>query len=416
MSILINRYRNAVSKLKDYRLKDEAVANVGYSTGFLNFDFINGTVVHVKSKERELKYYSIGIPDGCFVLLIGRSGCGKTTWAVQAAANIVRPFENGAIFHDDIEGGVIESRKFVLTGFSEEQMKTKYIVRNTGISAESTYERIKMIHDLKMEEREKYEYDTGYFDSYGSRIFKLVPTVYLIDSIALLMPEQYTEEDKLSGQMSATATARMNSQIFKRIIPLIKAANIILIGINHINKKIEINPFAHTASQVSYLDPDETIPGGNTVVYLSNLFIKFKDNSKLKEGEGFGIAGSIVEMKLIKSRNNRAGQSINLVFNQDTGFDPELSLFVMMKDNKRINGAGAYLYIGNRDDMKFAQKNLKTKLREESEFRKIFIEESVAMLKEILDKNDKEDRENMYDNYSISNEINSILNNELMAA
>lgn len=415
-SKLVDLYRNTVAKSKDYRLKDEAVANIGYSTGFLNFDFYNGTVVHVKNKEKPIKYYSIGIQDGCFVLLIGRSGCGKTTWAVQTAANIVRPFESAAIFHDDIEGGMTEYRKFTLTGFSEEEMRNKYITRNTGVSAESLYERIKTIHDLKISNREEYEYDTGFYDSYGNRIFKLVPTVYLLDSIALLMPEQYTEEEKLSGQMSATATAKMNSQVFKRLIPLIKAANIILIGINHINKKIEINAFTHTAAQVSYLDQDETLPGGNTVVYLSNLMIKFKDGTKLKEEEGFGIPGAMVDLKFIKSRNNRAGQVCTLVFNQNTGFDAELSLFVMMKEAKMINGAGAYLYIGEHSDMKFSQKGLKDKLRNEPEFRSMFIHEAMIMLKALLDKNDIEDSVTTVDNYSISNEINKLLTNELMAA
>lgn len=414
MSKLIDSYRKAVSNSKNYRMKDEAVANVGYSTGFLNFDFMNGTVVHVKSKDRVGRYYSIGIPDGCFVLLIGRSGSGKTSWAVQAASNIVRPFENSAIFHDDIEGGMTAYRKAVLTGFTDEEMQNKYLSRDTGISAENVYERIRMLHDIKMENRQDYEYDTGLFDSYGKRIFKLYPTAYLVDSIALLMPQQYTEEEEISGQMSATATARMNSQLFKRLIPLIKAANIILIGINHINKKIEINPMVHTKTQVSYLKQDETLPGGNTVVYLSNLMIRFDDGQKLKESEAFGISGCMVDLQLIKSRNNRAGQTCTLVFDQNRGFDPELSLFVMMKNEKRINGAGSYLYIGDRNDIKFSQKNLKNLLETNDEFRHIFIEEAVNLLKDMLDRYDTED--NGYkNNYSISSEIINFINEDIAA-
>ena len=40
----------------------------------------------------------------------------------------------------------------------------------TGINAENFYKRIKMIHDIKLENREKYEYDTGLFDSNGNSI------------------------------------------------------------------------------------------------------------------------------------------------------------------------------------------------------------------------------------------------------
>ena len=125
-SILSKRFRDTVSKHKDFRMKEESSAGVGYSTGFLNFDFMNGTVVHVKSEERTFNYYSVGIQDGCLVMLIGRSGCGKTTWAVQTASNIVRNFPTACVFHDDIEGGLTEYRKELLSGFHGEELKNKY--------------------------------------------------------------------------------------------------------------------------------------------------------------------------------------------------------------------------------------------------------------------------------------------------
>lgn len=406
--ILSQQFRGAISKHKDFRMKEESTASVAYPTGFLNFDFMNGTVVHVKSENRNFNYYSVGIQDGCLVMLIGRSGCGKTTWAVQTASNIVRNYPSACIFHDDIEGGLTEYRKAVLTGFTDNELNTKYISRNTGITAENFYERLRMIHDLKMDNRADYEYDTGCFDSYGERIYKLEPTVYILDSVALLMPAQYTEEEELSGSMSATAAAKVNSMSFKRIIPMLKSANIILLMINHINKKIEIG-LQRTKTQVSYLKQDETLPGGNTIIYLTNLLIRFDDNSKLKEDEVFGIAGNLVDITLVKSRNNRAGKSCTLVFDQNKGFDQELSLFIMLKNAKRINGAGAYLYIDDKSDYKFSQKTFKSKLREVPELRQIFIEAAIDMLKKDLDSNDT--AEELVDrDYSLSNDILSRIN------
>lgn len=407
--ILSQKFRAVASKHKDFRMKDESSAGVGYSTGFLNFDFMNGTVVHVHSEDRNFNYYSVGIQDGCLVMLIGRSGCGKTTWAVQTAANIVRNFPTACVFHDDIEGGLTEYRKELLTGFHGEELKSKYISRNTGITAENFYERVKMIHDLKLQEREMYEYDTGYYDSTGERMFKLEPTVYILDSVALLMPEKYTDEEELSGSMSSTAAAKTNSMSFKRIVPMLKSANIILLMINHINKSISINPMMKQKAQVSYLKQDEALPGGNTIVYLTNLLLRFDDNSKFKEDEAFGIAGNLVDITLVKSRNNRAGKTCTLVFDQNRGFDPELSLFVMLKNEKRINGAGAYLYIGDRSDIKFSQKTFKTKLRENPELRTVFINEVMDVLKAGLDKYDSEDNKESFD-YSLSGDIMSQIN------
>lgn len=385
-SILSARFRESVSKLKDTRMKAEAEFNVAYPTGFLNFDFRNGVVIHVKSETHQFKYYSVGITDGCMVMIIGRSGCGKTTFAVQTAANIVRPFKNACIFHDDIEGGITQTRVQQLTGFNQEEMSNKYIRRSSGVTAENFYERIKMIHDLKLNNYNEYMYDTNTYDSYGNPVFKLEPTIYILDSLALLMPAQYTEEDELSGQMSTTAAAKANAMIFRRIVPMLKSANIILFVINHINMKVNINPMMKTKAQLSYLKQDETLPGGNTPVYLSNIMIRLDDGGKLKSSEGFGIDGNMVEITFIKSRSNKAGKSTTMVFNQALGYDPELSLFVMLKDNNRVNGAGAYLYIDDRSDMKFAQKNLKNKLAEDAEFRDVFMHAVSEVLVESIER------------------------------
>ena len=371
--LLAKAYRQATAKSKDPAMSRESTMEVCYPTGFLNFDFMNGAIVKVNGRDgRSFNYYSAGIPDGSLVIGIGRSGCGKTTAFVQMAANIIRPFDNGCIFHDDIEGGITYQRRKVLTGFTDEELENKYIIRNSGITAENFYARIKMIYDLKMENYDEYVYDTGYVDTIGNKIFKLQPTVYILDSLALLMPGQFTKEEQLSGQMSATAAAKTNSMSFKRIIPMLKEANIILFVINHITTKIEINPMMHTKGQLSFLKQGEELPGGRTVNYLANVFMRFDDNSKLKESEGFGITGNLVDITLVKSRNSRAGQVATMVFNQSNGFDPELSLFVMLKNCNRIKGAGAYLYIDDHDDVKFSQKNFKDKLMESPELQQYF--------------------------------------------
>ena len=78
ISLLSTEFRKKVGKLKDERMKNEAVAGVSYPTGFLSFDFLNGTVIHTKS-ETMPKYNSIGVLDGSVNIVIGRSGCGKST-------------------------------------------------------------------------------------------------------------------------------------------------------------------------------------------------------------------------------------------------------------------------------------------------------------------------------------------------
>ena len=383
---LASLFREKVAKSKDPRMYTEVEQNVAYPTGFLGFDFLNGTTVHVKSDKMDFTYNSLGIIDGSMVTVIGRSGCGKTTWIMQAGSEIIRPFKTACMYHDDIEGGISEARKEMLTKWSGEEMKERYISRNSGITAENFYERIKMIHDLKMENRSDYEYDTGLYSSSGERIYKLEPTVYILDSLAMLMPEKYTEEEELSGQMSTTAAAKTNSSIFRRIIPMLKAANIILFVVNHITEAVSINPMAKKQAQVSYLSPDESLGGGRVAVYLTNLLIRLKDSTKLKPEEGFGIRGAIVECIILKSRTCAAGRSINMVFDLEKGFDKELSLFYFLKEQKLVNGAGAYLYFGDRSDIKFSQKQFKEKLRTNPELQQVFMETAITALNGIINK------------------------------
>ena len=125
------------------------------------------------------------------------------------------------------------------------------------------------------------------------------------------------------------------------------------------------------------------IKKGNTVIYLSNNILRFDDKQKLKPTEGFYINGAIVEITLVKSRTNCSGLKTEMVIDFDSGFDDELSLFLMLKNNGKVNGAGAFLYIGDRSDMKFAQKNLKDKLAENEEFRMVFMQEAINVLKAI---------------------------------
>ena len=184
--------------------------------------------------------------------------------------------------------------------------------------------------------------------------------------------------------MSTTAAAKVNAQIFRKVVPMLKTANIMLFVVNHITDDVSINPMMKKKAQLSYLKVGETLPGGKTPVYLSNLLIRFDDNSKMKDTEGFGINGTLVDLTLLKSRTSNSGNSMTLVFDYKKGFDADLSLFNLLKDLKMVNGAGAYLYLGDRSDMKFSQKQFKAKLQENEEFQKVFLETALQALQTII--------------------------------
>ena len=408
MSLLINAYREKVAKEKDKRLSEEAGADVAYSSGFLALDFLNGTMVHVKSDTKDYKYYSCGFADGSIIMVIGRSGCGKTTFVEQVAANIVRPFKNGIIYEDNIEGGIIESRRVELSGFSPEEIRERYVVRNSGISNETVFQRIRMIYDIKMANRSELEYDTGLEDIHGNRIYKMVPTVYILDSLAMLSPDNILEDDELGTSMSQTASAKSNSVLFKGIMPYLKSANIIILVINHIQEEVNINPMQRKKAQLAFLKQGESLPGGKKPIYLSNNVIRLDDATKLKEDESFKINGNITMVTLLKSRSNITGKSIPLIFNPTIGYDPILSLFYFLKDEGGLKGAGAYLYLEDCPDIKFSQANFKEKYLNDPALRDAFNRAVVPYLKKLVPEVDETSRTI---EQTLSSDIMNIANN-----
>lgn len=380
-------FRQKVAGSKDPRMKSEGEFNVQYPSGFLTLDFANGCKVNVVPEDGRapFSYYSIGITDGAAFELIGKPGCGKTTLAVQIAARIAERFEWSSIFHDDIEGGVSEVRKRVLTGWNEDMMEEKYRYRNTGITSENFYESITTLKEVKLANKDSIMYDTGVCDYKGNPVYKMQPDIYILDSAAMLIPEKFSEEEELSGSMSSTAAAKSNTISFKRIIPQLKACNIILIMINHINDDVSFMP---KKPDLAWLKVGETVPGGKIFKYLPNLIIRLDENTKLKEDKDLGINGIIVDAVICKSRTGRAGRTCQLVFDYDRGFDNDLSLYITLKANKLINGAGAYFSLVGYPDLKFTQKGFVEKLHTDEEFAKAFRDVSLQYLTGMINTDD----------------------------
>lgn len=139
------------------------------------------------------------------------------------------------------------------------------------------------------------------------------------------------------------------------------------------------------------------------------------DSSKLKESEGFGITGSVVTLTILKSRTTPASSSVNLIFDYEKGFDKELSLFYLLKEKGYVNGAGAYLYLGDRSDIKFAQKNFKQKLATNPELQQVFRDTAMVALMDLINDNPQQE-ETTENNFNISSFILNHMNSELAMA
>ena len=374
MMTLAESFRELVSTdktlKKDIRLCDEATFDVQYPTGFICIDYGIGQQILVDSPEKNLKYKydAIGIVDGSINMAVARSGGGKTTMFTQMSGNIIRNFPTSSVFIDSVEGGITHRRLETLLNMTPQETHRRAHVRQ-NVTQEAFFKKIKVLHDWKLAHREELEYKCDELDSMGNPIYKLEPTVYILDSLAVLAPEKLHEEDDLSGQMATTASAKQLARIFRMLIVLCKEANIILFVINHITDDVQIG-MVHKQSDNIYLKQGEKTPGGKTPFYLSNMVFRLDDNTKLKENEGLGIHGNLVDVSMIKSRTSGANtiKIGTLVLDPIRGFNPILSLFVNLKDAGFVEGAGAFLYIKGHPEIKFAQKNFEKKMIENPEF------------------------------------------------
>lgn len=413
-----NLYRTLVTTDKDYkkdpRLASEAQYDIQYPTGFLDLDYHLGQKIDIYdlSGVKTASYDSIGIVDGSVNMIVGRSGSGKSTFAKQVAGNIVRPFPTASIFEDNIEGGITNKRNEVLLNMDSNNTHARLVMRNSGVTSESFFKRIRVIHDIKtVHDPEKYKYDTGKKDSMGLPIFKYIPDVYILDSLAVLVPEKMAEEEELSGQMSQTAAAKVLARIFRALVQLCKEANIILLVINHITDDVSINPMQKKKAQNIYLDQGETTPGGRTPFYLCNNVFRLEDSRKSKEIEALGITGVFVDICILKSRTSVAKRDpvCTLIFEQSIGFNPVLSLLISLKDYNMIGGAGAYLYLNGHEDIKFSQKKFQSILAENPDFYQAFISTCCDVFSNAL--HSREEMEyNTFDTVKMNNDILALIN------
>lgn len=403
----MNAVIGRISKSKLSGINNEAEFDVMYSTGFLSIDYLNGTRVYVRSEKRNFCYNSVGIVDGSTNTFIGRPGSGKSTLCNQIISKIVAPFIEKempiVVFHDDIEGSLPMSRKEFLLGFPPDVLKKYFRFRNTGITSENMFERIKELHAEKIKNRKQYTYDTGLYDTYGNRIYKFIPSIYFVDSLPMLLPENLANDDELGGSMDASSIAKTNTMMFKKISQLCKEANIIFFTINHILDDIQMG-FIRKPAQISGLKDGERLPGGKAAQYLANNMFRVDDSKTLKPDKDYGIDGSVITLTLVKSRTNISKRNIPLIFNKTDGkFDEILSLHYLIKEAGRIQGTGNYSYLSGAPDVKFGAKNFKEVLESSPELQQAFAKECYDVLNPLLSETKNKD-------LKLDSLINSITN------
>lgn len=377
---------------------------VSYPTRFAPFDYRNGYMVQVRDLEDNVitQYPSTGIVGGSFNTVVGRSGTAKTTFTIQAASNIVRPFENSFVIHYDLEQATTYTRIKNVTGLPQREMDDKYVLKQERSYIEDIMEAVMSIAREKEENRNDYMYDTGLKDEFNIPIRSFVPTVIILDSIPTATYKPKDENDiELEGGTYANRVAKSLAQFYKRLTPIIKEYNIIVFAINHINAKIEINPMVKTQAQVNYLKQDESLPGGNAPIYYAHNLLKFVSSGK-KSLDKDGYDGFGVRVELIKSRTNKAGQSVNMCYNQEFGFDPVMTQYDFASEHGLINGARKdKRWLTGYEDLIFDSRKFRREFIDRPELRMALYDATLPFMEDMLSKVNPDETEASMNNEDV---------------
>lgn len=371
-------------------LFDANASVISYKTGFPVLDYYLGYKVNVYDDDNGLvsSYPCIGITAGSYILFIGKPSTSKTTTAVQVAANIVRPFNNGTVIHYDLEQAMNYTRIQTLTKFNIRDIKEgKYILRQESTTLEDMKESIVDIAAKKELHKDEFKYNTGKLNEFGEEIVLYEPTVVLLDSIASITNglDINVKKDMEKMKDIGTQTDRMRltgeiGRFFNEILPYLRTYNIILIAIN----QIKTNPnmgLIKSPAEILYLAQDEALPGGKTPQFLAHILIKFVavgSEKYTKEDEGFDGFG--VKLNIIKSRTNQAGQSVPLIYDKVRGMDSLRSSVRYAKDIGILGGNKNGYYLNGDKDHKFTLKNMHEDFKENRELYKILYGSIIPVL------------------------------------
>ena len=349
---------NTLEKIDTKGLLKEAAPVSGYPTQLYPLDFRNGYEVNVYDDNGKIidRWANIGLFGGTFITVTGKTGTAKSAYCTTAAAAICAGFDEAEIHILDIEGSYNVSRIIKLTGYDYDEYVNKVKYHDEFQYIEDVFEFIVAIGNTKLNNKEVFAVENKRKNEFGMVRPAMAPTVIILDSLPMVMTKELEGIEGMATQMYNQRRNQQISQFYKRLRPIMRKANITVFVVNHLNPKIETNPFAKTQAQIMYMAQDEAMPGGNAPLYLAQTVLKFIYCGKFTiEKDGFD--GFAIRVLLVKSKTNRAGTTCTLIYDSEYGFDKYRTMFYFLKEHELIEGRNPYLYIKGMPDMKFSSKD-----------------------------------------------------------
>lgn len=331
--------------------------SISYPMGFPGLDQQLGARYIRKAPDGTIfEDVHVGIPAGTFTIFSGQTSSGKTTAAIQAAANIVEPFgEDAYVIHRDGEKSTSYARVQSVTGWDEDKIKQCYSIERENCTWEHILKEITSIAEDKEVKGEAARYDTGQKDIWGNEYRHYIPTVIIIDSLMKFGSEKEVL-DMMGGLTSGGRSAIYNGMFFKTALEPMYKYNINVFMIAHLNDAMPQMNGLPKPKQMTFMLNGKYMSGGDKVRLLTSSMINFrpltsKDDIKTEEVNGWN--GVPTEAYVIKSRTSKGGFSTIMEFVQESGFDARITLMNIAKKMELISGRNPNCFFASNPDVKF---------------------------------------------------------------
>lgn len=331
--------------------------SISYPLGFPVLDQMLGAVyIRDDGEGGTIRDVHVGVPAGTFTIFCGQTSSGKTTAAIQAAANIVEEFgDKGCVIHRDGERSTNYDRVQVLTGWDSEKIKECYTIERDNNTWESVLTEIVKLAEKKEAAGEEMMYNTGQHDIWGNEYKYYIPTVVIIDSLMKFMSANEAT-DMINGLTSGGRGAIYAGTFFRNALEYMGKYNINVFVINHIDDAMPDMRGMSKPKQMTFMPSGKYMAGGHKTKLLTSSIIYFKPKTSkddIKTEDENGWNGVPTEAYVIKSRTSKGGFSVMLEFIQESGFDSRLTLMRFAKDKGLILGRNPSCYFEEMPDVKF---------------------------------------------------------------
>lgn len=346
---------------------------VNYSTGILPLDYANGFWLTVDDGDSGYRRVPVtGIIGGTFVSVIGPTGSGKSTFADQMGYSIIKPFEDGMLFHIDCELTNLKERMVQITGTDPRDDRLR--LKKDHIYIEDVMDMFNQICEIKEKSGNMYKYEVEDRSFDGKKFLAYVPTVFVIDSLPSFNSKENRTDKDLGSNMDAARAAKDVTRFYTNCLGRMMKYNITIITINHIVPKVVADPYNQPPKGLMMLKPSEQVNRGFAAQYYSQNYFRIDSmKSNMYKVEDVGFQGYKASIQIAKTKTAFIGSTIDACFNGDLGFDPVFSLYEYAKSIGILEGRNPYLYLTGLSDHKFSRKDFRHKFLGEKTFRDAFM-------------------------------------------